>query len=250
MRISVRRFLLVSFFITILALVPYLYLIDPGPTWDHSSEKVIIHTSPGAMHIDYNYIPDLQIWGNGRIVWVEHREDGSRVVKEGFLSEEELKSILIEAIDTGIFKPFRHFLRKQGQCQYPGMDNEFRINLTRERAVEPIRIAEHQLCQFVFSLSEGAGIDGTLFQPNLGWLHVLPIEKTDMSVNTNAVDSWPDSTFPFDLQMAYEEGGLVEISGKVLELSWSIVNSSRFPVVLSRGSKYWIAVRVPELSTF
>jgi hypothetical protein len=248
MSISKKRLLFPTLIVILLAIFAYLYFVDPDPTWDQSSQTVIINTSPWAMHIDYNYIPDVQVWGNGRIIWVEHQGDGSRQVKEGRLSESQIRSLLVEAIDIGIFKPFGFLWSKKGECPYSGVDNELNINLTHEQASEEwIRTASPPLCRWISFLSTGAGADGSLYQPDHGWLHAVPIGETGVPVDAPVVDSWPDEALPFDLQTVYEEGE-VEISGEVLKLSWSIVNSSRNPIVLYRGKKYWIAVRVPGIS--
>lgn len=69
-------------FILIAILGGWLYFYfppKPEPIWDTSSEARIIVV--GYMgEIDSNYIHDVQVWGDGHIIWVEHELGGGRRV--------------------------------------------------------------------------------------------------------------------------------------------------------------------------
>ena len=56
----------------------------PKTEWDQSPDAVIIEaTITGGlvpMNFMENYIPEAQVWGDGRIVWVEETSNGRRVL--------------------------------------------------------------------------------------------------------------------------------------------------------------------------
>ena len=51
---------------------------------------------------DRYYIPEVQIWGDGRIIWVT-KEGQRRQVLEGQLTTEEMEVLLRRFVDAGFF---------------------------------------------------------------------------------------------------------------------------------------------------
>jgi len=219
------------------------YFGIPAPIWDHSPEKLVIFTSPGVMHINIGYFPDVKIWGNGDIVWSEYSDNGQRNVYTGHLSQQEIRYILDRFIKSGVFNPF---YKSESYCQYLGQDNWLEIKLRFDSAGFGLGRGNSRVCELTHFLSEGAGAVGTLYRPQKGWLHVLSLEDTDIPIDTKPNYEWPEK-FLLDLNEVRYPKRDIEISGDVLEFAWEVVNSVRDPVILSKGKKYWIAVIVPEI---
>src|SRR4030066_1536654 len=80
--------------IGISSLLYRLFIWQPEAIWDESPDKIIVWSDPGAMHIDINYIPHIQIWGDGHIIWVEYNTEGERTIWEGYLTQPEMKQLI------------------------------------------------------------------------------------------------------------------------------------------------------------
>src|SRR6185295_2367504 len=51
-----------------------------------------------------NYIPDVQIWGDGRMVWTQSSSTGNqRRVLEAHLTPEQMTGVLQRAVNDGFF---------------------------------------------------------------------------------------------------------------------------------------------------
>jgi hypothetical protein len=84
-------------------------LFPPKPAieWDTSAEALILRASVSGGLVPQNFVlnavPDAQVWGDGRIVWVEYTGEGGRRVLEGYLTEAQLESFLRRAVNDGFF---------------------------------------------------------------------------------------------------------------------------------------------------
>jgi hypothetical protein len=81
--------------------------------WDHDPGALIVEVGtfggPFPLPGDSNYLPDVQVWGDGRIVQTERRDDGSRVTWEGYLPEETLTNLLQFILEEGFFDWRDHY---------------------------------------------------------------------------------------------------------------------------------------------
>ncbi len=75
--------------------------------WNHDPGALILEADTrggGLPHaVALNHIPDARVWGDGRIVWVEFKDDGSSVVWEGYLTEKALANLLRFTVEEGFF---------------------------------------------------------------------------------------------------------------------------------------------------
>ena len=73
----------------------------PELSWDLSDPRPLISGTfcCGFTSAEYvrNYVPEFQIWGDGRYIWVAHAEDGSRAVMESRLGAGDPSGILSRA---------------------------------------------------------------------------------------------------------------------------------------------------------
>ena len=81
--------------------------------WDHDPGALIVEADtfidPMLSQGDLNRIPDARVWGDGRIVWAEYRDDGSRVAWEGYLSEGAMTNLLQFIFEEGFFDWKDHY---------------------------------------------------------------------------------------------------------------------------------------------
>ncbi len=169
MKNSLTRTLVIIFAIiaTLALICIYIIYRPPVNDWDHSPEALVIYTEPGAMHVDYSYIPDYQIWGNGDIIWVEYSETGQRNIFTGKLTEQELESIVEKFINTRIFDPSYTRNLEDNSCARMGIDNNLHIKLIRDHAIEEWLLrSSPQICELDEFLSTGGGVVGNFFSHN------------------------------------------------------------------------------------
>jgi len=226
-----------------------LYLFFP-PTpkadWNMSPDTPTITVDRlGGTHVEYGYIPDARVWGDGRIIWVEYDSGGRRRVLEGHLSKEEMAQLINQFIGAGFFKGYRRF--NWGGVLGPYVD----IRLSNAHHMVAIGgtsdYDNKSVLDLVALVKSGAGTEGVTFTPTEGTLYVFPREDVDVPPDAQASFQWPDEEFGYGLEQAYELGGEIDITGKELTFAWEIV-SYPTPLVESGGQVYWIAVVVPGVT--
>ncbi len=198
------------------------------------------------MHINFGNIPDVQIWGDGKIVWVDILPNGSRRVYQGTLNDQYIIDILQSIIESGMFNFFKSSRDNDQVCKYIGYDNELHVELLRARRRMLIWQSEEQVCNLVNYLASGADLEGNNFEPTLGIVYPIPLESSD----THSNEEWYPSSLPFDFDEAIKARGRFEIEGQALDFVWNFVNKYPDPVVTYQGEKYRIGLSVPEVSPY
>lgn len=222
-----------------------LYLKSPQADWDKSPDALVITEERPFAELDYNYIPDFQVWGDGYIVWVEHTSDGKRKVLEGYLTEKQMERLINRFIQADFFKLYRRLYRKDYALPH------IRITLLNESYSELMEADDKPIHDLVNFVRNGAGVAGKDYIPAIGRLIVCPIEKTSLPADTKPKYQWPDEKFGYDLEMisTRRPHNEIEITGEELLFAWEIVNSPQ-PVVESNGKVFWIAIMIPKVSPF
>ncbi len=242
---TTKRVLIIGFALALLAIVAgalYLFLpLKVAAEWDVSPETCVI-TVGYLGEIDYNYIPDVRIWGDGRIVWVEYDTKGNRKVLQGYLSQDETTELVNRLIDAGFFNKYRRL-----NWRIPEFGSYISVNLTNVQhqvVTDPLSgYNNEQVLGLTDFLQSGAGVTGTEFIPTTGRLVASPLEKVGFPQDSKANYYWPDEQFGYSLGEGYNE----QITGEELKLAWEIVNSPT-PLVESMGEVYWIALIIPGVS--
>jgi hypothetical protein len=212
---------------------------SPAVEWDTSPHNRVITIGEVFTEVDYNYIPDVQIWGDGYIVWVEGSPGYKRRVLEGRLSSQELTLLFHKLIELDFFKVFR-----KGKDNAGVYITAILIGGSHSEWLNP---EDKEIYEFATYLREGAGANGTELIPTTGTLFAIPIEKTWLPADTNANYHWPEDKFNRGLEFFANESNGTAITGEELEFAWEVVNSP-LPIVESRGKTYWIAVKLPKIS--
>ncbi|MPM44651.1 hypothetical protein SDC9_91330 [bioreactor metagenome] len=231
------------FFVLVLLLLVgsffYINFRTVKPTWDPSPQNKVVTVEKVWEEIDYSYIPAVQLWGDGKIIWVEDLPEGSRKVFEGKIEPQEITSLLQKTIDLGFFKPNRKSKNYAGTyISVTLMDN------SHSEWVDP---DDQQLMEIVNSLETGAGSKGSPYVPTNGIIFAFPIEDTDHRNIAKADFLWPSTLFGSSLESISDIKEGVEISGEKLAFAWQVVNSPT-AAVESEGKIYWIYLKVNNLT--
>jgi hypothetical protein len=219
------------------------------PSWETDPEALIISAIFCCGFVPQtaitNHIPDAQIWGDGRIVWVEQSEDGPRRVLEGQLSVEEMELLIKQIEDAGFFGWEDRYANQQ-VADYP--DKCIQVNLTKaQKSVceyyEGAPEAFHQLYEV---LSTGAGASGEEYVPETGFLTVIPLGATTQINPADVAGTWDASEMGFSLN---DVGSGMWIEGLALETAWEAVNFRPWNPMMQEGDSYYLlGLQVPNLS--
>jgi hypothetical protein len=217
----------------------------PALRWDTNPEALVIrYYSPsttaglsGAYDADY-YIPEVQLWGDGRIIWVA-REGTARRVMEGHLTVEQMRALIRRITDAGFFDWQDRYFTLGGNSSPPmllsvQLSEVFKVVSEHGGAPE----AYYDLVAF---LKAGAGSEGQAYMPALGYLTATP-----WPVEAEA-PRWPDESTGITLDQV-GEGRYIE--GEALAFAWQAVNRNpTAPVyVQSKGHVYTIMLQIPGVS--
>jgi len=228
--------------------------------WDKSPEVRIIRVSdpinfPGLSctwqdeRMD-NHIPEGQVFGDGRFIWVEYyraEEVVARRVMEGRLSEAELSSLLGQISVSGFFSWKDHYSRVTFQEDVPPNTIMY-VNLKeKEKHVIVSSGAPAGFHELVRLVTTGAGTVGREYIPERGYLEVHPFYYYDQDQDWQ-LPLWPGEEAGFHLEeLVYERGQFIE--GPILEFVWQVINDSPGqPVVLDQDEAYTLVILIPGLS--
>lgn len=192
------------------------------------------------MHIDISYIPTVQVWGDGRIIWVEYNSEGDRMVWEGSLTHNEMTQLVIRLTRINFFR-FGFGNEKYCVGEYLTVKLS---TITSRRRVNSDNINFSKVYSF---LKTGGGVMGKEFIPETGNLYAYPIEEMDYLSDSEAKCYWPDDKFGYTLEKIRTQNNGKSISGEELRFAWEVVNRE-ISAVMSNGKMYWIEIEVPGVS--
>lgn len=194
--------------------------------------------------VPLNYIPDFQIWGDGRYVWVVYNSDNSRQVLQGQLTEDQLTALLQKAVDAGFF----------------GWEDRYANDLVADLAEKCITItlesATKKVCEYAKGAPEafhtlydnfasGNGIKGTDFVPTRGYLTAFDLGALARPISQDDI-AWPADQL-FSLSTAIDKGVWAE--GDALLLAWQAVNQNPWEGLVYEGENFFgIGLQIPGLS--
>lgn len=215
--------------------------------WNSAADNVVIRVTNfgGLMPEGFarNYIPELQVYGDGRAIWVDYKDNGSRAVLQGQLPPDELAGLL-ERIEASGFYGWDD--RYENPLVMDAPEKCIQVNLIDRQKqvceyVEGAPEAFHRLFDF---LSLGAGIEGTAFVPSQAYVTSYAIGTTDRPLS-GMVLSWEpvDGLTMPDLQ----SGQWLEGAG--LQQLWQMTNAGPGGAVIQEGNTYYqLSVQITDVS--
>jgi len=236
-------FIIVALSLAALACVT---VLPPRPAleWDESPENIVIeaYIVGGMTPTNYhqNYIPEVRVFGGGRIVWVEWN-NAQRTVLEGHLTKDEVRAVLEEFSSAGFFG-WENFYEPEGII-YDAPTSTLRVNLLSisKSVSEYVEGAPAQYDVLWARVASGAGAVGAPYQPTTGYLVATPLNGTGMIIT----HSWPDEATGLTLS---EVTAGRYVQGEALTAAWRIINENQYAVVESDGAQYFISLQIPGIS--
>ena len=223
-------------------------LLPPRPavTWDTAPAALIVQASnccglvPNTF-VD-NYIPDAQLWGDGRLVWVETGSGGDRRVLTAQLTTAEVEAVLQSFVDAGFFG-WQPSYADNSVTDMPSTCLKVSLLTSSKQVCEYYRGAPKAFHKLFADLALGAGQTGTDFIPQNGYLTAYPYLGTPASPPNW---QWPGESV--GLSLADAQNGLW-VEGPALELAWSITSANYWNTLVQDGVNYYeVTVIVPGVS--
>jgi hypothetical protein len=196
-----------------------------------------------APHATENYIPDAQIWGDGRIVWVEYAQDGGRRVSEGKLDKPGVAALLKGAVDQGFFAWEELYTERLAPKDQPTKCLQIQADGLEKRVCEYYRGAPQAFHDFYQLVSSGAGLSGKELIPAKAYLKAYPQGPVQAE---QLAPEWDVSIQ--DLRLDQAVNG-VWVEGPALEQAWNLINAHPWGTTVRQGDQlYLISLQVPGIS--
>ncbi|MCP5079019.1 MAG: hypothetical protein GY951_13315 [Psychromonas sp.] len=228
-------------------LLYFFFFATPIAVWYPSSDAKIISLSYSG-EVDAGYISDVQLWGDGRIVWVEYDSDGNRQVFGGHLPKAEMKHLINQFIEIGFFDRDKFFdeIVFGPYVRIKLLNADYRAPVFDGALANEVMERNENLDSLARFLQSGAGAKKSEFIPSTGTLLVYKREETRWrDVETTTIHQWPGDKFGYGLETVHDNAK--EIKGEELAFAWDIVNTPN-QLVESQGKIYLIVVIVPKIS--
>ena len=231
--------------IVIVTATPLPVVID----WEPSQNTLILRGEdlrafPGAQlsarfeHALENSIPTAQIWGDGRIVWVEYNSaTGARQVREGRFSRAELVDIFQRIRAAGFFTQV---------SPPPATQSPIRTSLyVRLKTIEKTVVYDGPppaaIDKILLWLERGASATGAAYAPGRARLCAY-LQKGAVQPPSF---HWPAGLAGFDLK----SGECRMIQGPILDFSWSVINQApAIAQVEAQGRTFLLTLQIPDLT--
>ncbi len=171
--------------------------------------------APGVTYDPNYFIPEAQVWGNGRSIWVEDAHAYPRRVLMGQPATDQMKSLLQRVVDAGFFD----WDDRYGIGGSTHQPRRLMINVRGhpKEVVAYDGTAPGAFFELIDILSHGAGTNGSEFIPARGYLtaRCWPLEEIAPSAQ------WDDANAGFTLDQV---GSGRYIEGKALSFAWQVSN--------------------------
>jgi hypothetical protein len=240
-----RRLLLVPFSFLTLALLACNTLFPPKPpvAWDTSPDVLIIRNdTSGGMMYDPNGMPDVQIWGDGHMVWVANDPNGNggRKVFTATLTPAQMTALLQKFVDGGFFG-LKDFYEPNAQV-YDAPSTCLYVNLSSvsKSVCDQMGNAPAKFYELERELTNN--VTAADYIPAQGYLTAIPFDSTP----NNSQMEWPAQSLGLSLQ---DTGGGVWVEGEALELAWRVVNTSPYNAVVGENGRYYtLTLLIPGIT--
>ncbi|MEJ2706212.1 MAG: hypothetical protein P8074_01240 [Anaerolineales bacterium] len=224
--------------------------MPPDIIWDESPQSLIFSATTSGGFVpqiaELNNIPDAQIWGDGRILWVESGPQGARQVMQGRMSQEQVAT-LFERLQAKGFFSWKELYKPQ--LAPTDLPTKCLFAQTKERSrkvceyYEGAPAAFHEIYAWA---SQGAGVTGEPYTPEAGYLISYPIETPQQVGDQAEPAEWSPQENEFTLSKATQG---VWIQGQALQSAWKTVNQQPWgPSVVEGEQAYLISLQIPQVN--
>lgn len=234
----------------LLAGVACVTLLGPRPAveWDPDPNALVLDATfccgLAPAWVAENYIPEVQIWGDGRIVWVEKNAAGGQRVLTGALTPDQLTALLQQYVDAGFFgwdSLYGDFSVTDGASQC------VRVALTSviKEVCEYYSGAPEEFHTLYSSAAGGAGAPGAALAPTQGYVTAYRQSYT-MPPTGDEYLMWPADSLGLSLAELYDGAWL---EGEALAFAWRVVAGDTWQPLVRQGEQYFLlTVIIPGIS--
>jgi len=195
---------------------------------------------PDSAELARNYIPEFQIWGDGRYIWVVHEEDGSRSVLESRLSQLQILDVLERAAGAGFFT-WSDTYTEDGAAGSADRCLAVHLLSAFKQVCTSGKTAPGAFSALFVELAAGSGLQGVPLFPARGFLRLTPLVE-DLAAPSLV---WDDPRLP--LSRISENG--TWIGGDTLTPLWNALNRRPLePVVRERDANYLFTIQIEGIS--
>jgi hypothetical protein len=238
-----RRPLLLPLAFLTLALLACNTLFPPRPaiTWDTDPTALIVRddTCCGMMY-DPNGLPTLQLWGDGRMLWVTFDSNNVRHVYTATLTTAQMTALLQKFVDAGFFGFKDSYEPPYQVYDAPNTCLSVTLSTLGKTVCDLMGNAPAKFYDLEADLTNG--VTPTEYIPTTGFLTASQINGVPSGVNFQ----WPAEALGLSLKDA---GSGVWVEGKTLEVAWRAVNAAPFNAIVQEGDAYYsLTVLLPDLT--
>jgi len=226
-------------------------LVPPRPegTWDPRPEALIVRGTFCCGFVPemvvQNYIPDVQIWGDGRMIWTQTGSaNNQRRVLEAYLTPDEMTQLLQRAVNDGFFG----WQDNYADYSVTDMSSQclaIELSSVRKSVCEYYQGAPKAFHTLYAYLAGGAGMSGADFVPTRGYLTAYS-QNYGGQPPTTVNFHWPADSLGFSLSEA-TNGKWIE--GEALAFAWRVVNENSWGEAIQEDEDYYqITVQIPGVN--
>jgi hypothetical protein len=223
---------------------------EPEVLWDDSPEALIVSATNCCgfvpEFVKLNYIPEAQIWGDGRIVWVQPGADNTRNVLEGKLGEDQLTALLQRAVADGFFGWEELYTSPAAPSDLPTRCVYVQLEIASRKVCEYYEGAPQAFQDLYADLASGAGATGQPYAPEEAYLTAYPFPAPDQPTQEGELAIWDVDRTGVSLSQAVDG---MWLSGPALEEAWKIVNQTPFVSAAQEGDTFYtLSLQIPGVS--
>jgi len=227
--------------------------VAPPPVdvrWNHDPDaQILLATyccdSPTTEELVRPYIPETQLWGDGRLLWTERHANCERRVYTRQLSAADVTALLQKIVAAGFFSWDERYV---GEPVVDAASKCLTVSLTDQTAAvcETHGGAPDAFYTLFDWLSQGAGADGVPYLPRTAYLTGFRLEDTGVPLPEPDV-AWPQTLSHIPVGDAINGLWLEE---EDLAPLWEAANQSPYhmPVVEDDNGRYRVILQVPDVS--
>lgn len=225
-------------------------LPQPEVFWDSGSEKLIVSATFCCGYtsetVRINYIPDAQIWGDGRIVWTHFDTDGVRSVLASSLTTDQMTAWLQRAVDQGFFGWQELYINPLPPSDLPSQCLSIELESQTRKVCEYDEGAPQAFHDLYDDIASGMQFVGEKYQPARGYLLAESMGSVD-SLKVDSISNWDSVSLGMLLSQGVN-GAWIE--GPALEAAWELVNTNPWGATVVKDGEvlYQISLQVPGLS--
>jgi hypothetical protein len=190
--------------------------------------------------VKINYIPEAQVWGDGRVIWTQFDANNQRQVLQEQLSQEQMTAFLQRASEAGFFGWDELYTSQNAPTDMPTKCIYIQPEGQSRKVCEYYEGAPQAFHELYIDLDNGLGLEGQPYQPEKAYLVAYPVEGSGQQ----GVPSWDSPS----VSLAQAVNG-AWVDGSNLETAWKMLNEQPFGAAIQEADiVYRISLQIPGVS--